>query len=1058
MEQYQFLDTQKGALKEFADKYDEKYEAEWLPQYHRTVNCSTVWYNSVQKFVSWKIARDLVEEDYHTAAQKVYDSMMKGNNDSIAMLHFTFFCTKEKYNIYPIIYTYKIHAEVLKIAAKNITVERKRLGEYFSSDDHVRLINKKILNLYDNEEMISSFFKLLWESWGNAYSYSGEVFSIMWYFLTNLLEVRAKELQSKLLVLFEKRTFSSEFFYQIYTELTIYTRKLNSGNFKEEYARHKGSVLYGCYLIDENKEKQMLRLVSLMCSQLNYKMKDYMQEQTFSDTSFDLVTVIMEYTKALLPYMHYSTTFDTLLEGLQAVLEFVDGDSRSDLNTQKLIEMGIVSVAAAILNMNPYNDKSWDRKRDIQNIFEVVKFNFKSIKSCWDEISLIENLDFVLNWLIRDFWNQKVDPELRMQEFALIPHDGTQEQITVANFKIALLKGRAIEILLELINSGELVTKNAFLTIYSELDPMIIRKNFVIQTEIFNNSYQGKYRTRLLNRGMLEENQEKTSGFIIEIGYLFYYLLVKLDEFQIKHRSDHRYNKQIMRLMPEEVRNDIPFSDSTFIQMTELVADVYKRVKRACKRGKLDFSRVDVDMLNDAKINGYMKFYADTTSQIDLLINGQIITYTFILLPYCRLSSLQQMENFLQKLDRSNPQMKCESLMQESKYLIKEMKIEYVLQNNTTEVGKVLLKYNALWKSMFAFFIIVVNVFILASYSKSHGSRNNDPELFSLSKNSTQIIFFVIGIILLILWILIWVPVLIKTAWMEIYKYDIEMIKYEKTEKIGIRGMDLHATTYKFYKELKGYAIKTYKILSHEMLIFMLMLGASIILGILWNPFFYGFLVIYLIVESPQMNSLLKAIWEPKYALIATIVLMLLLFYLLVLYSYNSFSTFYPNDECFNLWECFLVTVDQSLKNSGIGNYIDSGYKVRSEGVSINYERLLYDNLEYLLIALLLISIISGIIIDKFGELRTRREETLADAKSNCFIWGKESKDIDRDLSCPGFEHHISLQHNLWDYVYFIAYLKYQEEHNPAGYSAIEKHVIDMINDNDAGWFPSFAQ
>jgi hypothetical protein len=197
-----------------------------------------------------------------------------------------------------------------------------------------------------------------------------------------LLEVRAKELQSKLLVLFEKRTFSSEFFYQIYTELTIYTRKLNSGNFKEEYARHKGSVLYGCYLIDENKEKQMLRLVSLMCSQLNYKMKDYMQEQTFSDTSFDLVTVIMEYTKALLPYMHYSTTFDTLLEGLQAVLEFVDGDSRSDLNTQKLIEMGIVSVAAAILNMNPYNDKSWDRKRDIQNIFEVVKFNFKSIKSC----------------------------------------------------------------------------------------------------------------------------------------------------------------------------------------------------------------------------------------------------------------------------------------------------------------------------------------------------------------------------------------------------------------------------------------------------------------------------------------------------------------------------------------------------------------------------------------------------------------------------------------------------------------------------------------------------
>lgn len=111
-------------------------------------------------------------------------------------------------------------------------------------------------------------------------------------------------------------------------------------------------------------------------------MKDYMEEQTFSDRSFDLVAAIMDYTKALLPYMHYHNTFNTLLESLQAILEFVDGDSRSDSNTQKLIEMGIVSVAAAILNMDHYNNKSGERHKDTENIFEVVKFNFKSIKSC----------------------------------------------------------------------------------------------------------------------------------------------------------------------------------------------------------------------------------------------------------------------------------------------------------------------------------------------------------------------------------------------------------------------------------------------------------------------------------------------------------------------------------------------------------------------------------------------------------------------------------------------------------------------------------------------------
>jgi len=153
-----------------------------------------------------------------------------------------------------------------------------------------------------------------------------------------------------------------------------------------------------------------------------------------------------------------------------------------------------------------------------------------------------------------------------------------------------------------------------------------------------------------------------------------------------------------------------------------------------------------------------------------------------------------------------------------------------------------------------------------------------------------------------------------------------------------------------------------------------------------------------------------------------------------------------------------LTTADQSLKNSGIGNYINTGYTITDDGIKIDYERLLFDNLEFLLIALLLIAIISGIIIDKFSELRGRREENIADAKSSCFICGKESKDIDRDLNSPSFEFHVKLEHNLWDYVYFIAFLKFQEEHNPAGITAIEKYVIDKINDNDPSWFPSYAQ
>ena len=78
----------------------------------------------------------------------------------------------------------------------------------------------------------------------------------------------------------------------------------------------------------------------------------------------------------------------------------------------------------------------------------------------------------------------------------------------------------------------------------------------------------------------VDSNSNKDSGFIIEIGVLAYSLLVKIDEFHSKYRQDKRYNKLLISNMPEEMRNDIPFSNSTLFQITELFGDIVKRTKR----------------------------------------------------------------------------------------------------------------------------------------------------------------------------------------------------------------------------------------------------------------------------------------------------------------------------------------------------------------------------------------------------------------------------------------------------------------------------------------------
>ena len=203
------------------------------------------------------------------------------------------------------------------------------------------------------------------------------------------------------------------------------------------------------------------------------------------------------------------------------------------------------------------------------------------------------------------------------------------------------------------------------------------------------------------------------------------------------------------------------------------------------------------------------------------------------------------------------------------------------------------------------------------------------------------------------------------------------------------------------------------------------------------------------------MSHLLTALWEPKVSIISTIVLLLLLVYCLVIISYRPFWEYYPDNVCYSLWNCFWISFDQTLKEGGLGKYLDPAYS-EEEGRAVNLGRIIYDNVEYFLISLLLIAIISGIIIDKFTELRERREEIQRDQKSSCFICGKLRKELDKDQDTTNFDMHVKLEHNLWHYVYFIAYLDFQESKRVPNMTAIEKYVLDKINNRDNRWFPCY--
>jgi hypothetical protein len=122
-------------------------------------------------------------------------------------------------------------------------------------------------------------------------------------FLSKLLQAKPSSVQKKMMTLFEKRIYAHKFFKKLHIVLTSHTNKLNSGEFISMYAQESSPDATPAYFLDEGRQKQVLAVISGLCSQHNYSMKDYMRIQKHSPKNYNLLEATFSYLRALLPYM-----------------------------------------------------------------------------------------------------------------------------------------------------------------------------------------------------------------------------------------------------------------------------------------------------------------------------------------------------------------------------------------------------------------------------------------------------------------------------------------------------------------------------------------------------------------------------------------------------------------------------------------------------------------------------------------------------------------------------------------------------------------------------------
>ncbi|XP_037540503.1 inositol 1,4,5-trisphosphate receptor type 3 [Nematolebias whitei] len=149
---------------------------------------------------------------------------------------------------------------------------------------------------------------------------------------------------------------------------------------------------------------------------------------------------------------------------------------------------------------------------------------------------------------------------------------------------------------------------------------------------------------------------------------------------------------------------------------------------------------------------------------------------------------------------------------------------------------------------------------------------------------------------------------------------------------------------------------------------------------------------------------------------------------------------------CDTLLMCIVTVMNHGLRNGGgVGDVL----RKPSKNEPLFPARVVYDLLFYFVVIIIVLNLIFGVIIDTFADLRSEKQKKEEVLKTTCFICCLERDKFDNKT--VSFEEHIKLEHNIWNYLYFIVLVR---EKNKTDYTGPESYVAHMIKNNNLDWFP----
>lgn len=268
--------------------------------------------------------------------------------------------------------------------------------------------------------------------------------------------------------------------------------------------------------------------------------------------------------------------------------------------------------------------------------------------------------------------------------------------------------------------------------------------------------------------------------------------------------------------------------------------------------------------------------------------------------------------------------------------------------------------------------ILAINFILLFALEINDGDTLDNPRLFGMKSDSTKILLTVLGVMIVVL---IGYTTLIQ---------GIIMVKLQKAKAIGKDNSTKKMGGLKRFFQVVLYMIKNIEetLVSRSIGTMLLCFGFSIA-GISVDYFWFAFTLIYLIIIFPQTLGVLMAIWQPRKEILFTVAMSAIVLYWFAIIAYVYFGDDFNSvveGSNMTLIRCFALVFDSWYKY-GLGAFLaDNGKSAIFSEVGddkqykIKGARIGFDFMFFFIVPTLLLSILSGIIIDNFGERRAHNK------------------------------------------------------------------------------------